>query len=66
MVEISLAGAGLAAWFKANWLMVILLAGILGAFIFLRTQPSPIGSVAEFNASLATGQPTIVEFYSNF
>lgn len=54
------------AWLKANWLLLIVLASFLGVFIFLRSKPSQVVSLDELNGLLASGQPTVVEFYSNF
>ena len=56
----------LAAWVKANWLLLIVLGLILGAFIFLRHRPSDVASLNELDGLLSAGQPTVVEFYSNF
>jgi len=55
-----------AAWVKANWLLLILLALMVGAFIFLRSKPSDVASVDELNGLLSAGQPTVIEFYTNF
>ena len=55
-----------AAWAKANWLLLIFLAIIASAFIFLRSKPSDVESLNELDGLLSTGQPTVVEFYSNF
>jgi len=56
----------LAAWVKANWLLLIVLVLMASAFIFLRSRPSNVASVDELDGLLAAGQPTVVEFYSNF
>jgi hypothetical protein len=50
---------------RENWLLVLIVAGIFGAFLALRTPPSAVGSVSEVDALLQSGQPTLVEFYSN-
>ena len=50
---------------RENWLFLLIMAGIVGAFIFLRTPASAVSSVAEVDAILQDGQPTFVEFYSN-
>jgi hypothetical protein len=55
-----------AAWAKANWLLLIFLAIIASAFILLRSKPSDVESLNELDGLLSTGQPTVVEFYSNF
>jgi hypothetical protein len=54
------------AWAKANWLLLVFLVLIAAAFIFLRSKPSNVASLNELDGLLSTGQPTVVEFYSNF
>jgi len=56
----------IAAWAKANWLLLIFLVMIATAFIFLRSKPSNVASLGELDGLLSAGQPTVVEFYSNF
>ena len=56
----------LTAWAKANWLLLIVLGLIVFAFIFLRHRPSNVASLDELDGLLSGGQPTVVEFYSNF
>jgi len=56
----------LTAWAKANWLLLIVLGLIVAAFIFLRHRPSNVASLDELDGLLSAGQPTVVEFYSNF
>lgn len=51
---------------KGLWVLLGIIVLIIGAFIFLRTQPSDIGSVDELTATLTDGQPKVIEFYSNF
>ncbi len=55
-----------AAWVKANWLLFIFLAMIASAFILLRSKPSNVASLNELDGLLSSGEPTVVEFYSNF
>lgn len=50
---------------RENWLLLLVVAGILLAFLFLRTPGSAVASVEEVDAILQNGQPTLVEFYSN-
>ncbi len=59
MIEVS-------AWLRANWLLLAVLVLIASAFILLRSKPSDVASFDELNGVLAAGQPTVVEFYSNF
>ena len=50
---------------RENWLFLLVVGGIVGAFLFLRTTASDVSSVAEVDAILQNGRPTFVEFYSN-
>lgn len=50
---------------RENWLFLLVVGGILVAFLVFRTPASRVGSVAELDAMLQSGQPTLVEFYSN-
>jgi hypothetical protein len=50
---------------RENWLFLLIVGGIVIGFMALRTPGSAVGSVAEVDALLTDGQPTLVEFYSN-
>ncbi|MBN1658787.1 MAG: hypothetical protein JXA93_10315 [Anaerolineae bacterium] len=50
---------------RENWLPLLVVGAIAVAFFSLRTTGSAVESVAEVDALLASGQPTLVEFYSN-
>jgi hypothetical protein len=50
---------------RGNWLFILLVGGIVAAFMVLRTPASAVGSVDEVDVLLHDGQPTLVEFYSN-
>ena len=50
---------------RENWLFLLIVGGILVAFMALRTPASAVDSAAEVDAILQDGQPTFVEFYSN-
>jgi hypothetical protein len=50
---------------RENWLFLLVVGGILVAFMALRTPASAVDSAAEVDAMLQDGQPTFVEFYSN-
>jgi len=56
-------------WFfrtwRENWLFVLVVGGILGAFVLLRTPGSDVTSVSDVDALLRDGRPTFIEFYSN-
>lgn len=51
---------------QENWLFFLALVALIGAFLFLRTPQSVVASVAEVEAIVQNGQPTLIEFYSNF
>ncbi len=55
----------MAAFLRENLFFLVVLALIAAAFIFLRTEPSAIGSLAELEAAISGGRPVIIEFYSN-
>ena len=50
---------------RQNWLLLLVMGGLVAGFLFLRTPASAVGSLAEVDALLQNGQPTLVEFYSN-
>jgi len=56
-------------WFvralRENWLFLLIVGGIVVAFMALRTPASAVGSMEELDGVLTNGQPTLVEFYSN-
>jgi hypothetical protein len=51
---------------RGLWMLLGLILVIAGAFIFLRIEPSDIGSADALAAMLIDGQPKVLEFYSNF
>ena len=46
---------------------VPILLGVLlvGGWLFLRTSATPLESVDDLDARLATGQPIVLEFFTN-
>ena len=58
-------GSHIAKVLRENWLILLVIGGILVAFLFLRTPGSAVASVEEVDAVLQNGQPTLVEFYTN-
>jgi hypothetical protein len=50
---------------RRNWLFVLIVGALAAAFLVLRTPGSAVGSMAEVDAILTSGQPTLVEIYSN-
>jgi hypothetical protein len=55
----------LSRFFRENWLFVLVIGGIVVAFMVLRTPASDVASMAEVDAQIAGGEPTLIEFYSN-
>ncbi len=55
----------LARILRENWLLLLIVGALAVAFLALRTPASAVGSVAEVDAILTSGQPTLVEFYTN-
>jgi hypothetical protein len=55
----------LAIFVRENALFLIVLLGIVAAFVLLRTKGSDVNSVTELDEMLSSGQPAVVEFYSN-
>jgi hypothetical protein len=58
-------GRGAVRILRENWLLLLIAGALLVAFLVLRTPASAVGSVAEVDAILTGGQPTLVEFYAN-
>jgi hypothetical protein len=54
------------SWIRDNWLLLLVLTVLAGAFFLLRSQPSDVGSPDDLNRMLTGGRPTVVTFYSNF
>jgi hypothetical protein len=57
----------LAVWLRSNGLILLFIAGLALVFFIFRTRPTPgIASLSELEANFNTGQPVVLEFYSNF
>jgi hypothetical protein len=44
----------------------IVVVALVGVWLLVRTGPSTYSDVAQVEEALADGQPTLVEFYSNY
>jgi hypothetical protein len=53
------------SFFRENALFIVVLVGLIGAFVFLRTKGTDLDSLDELDDLLASGQPVVVEFFSN-
>jgi hypothetical protein len=58
-------GERLMGLLRENWLLLLVIGGLVAAFLVLRTPASAVGTVGEVDAILQNGQPTLVEFYTN-
>ena len=50
---------------RENALFIVVLLVLIGGFVLLRTRGTELESLDEFDTLLSTGQPVVVEFYSN-
>ena len=48
-----------------NWLMILVVGAVAGAYLFLRTPGDNLASTAEFDALVTAGTPTLLELYTN-
>ena len=52
-------------FWRENWLVIIVITMMIGGYLFLRTPGDELVSTADFDAQVAGGTPTVVEFYTN-
>jgi len=50
---------------QENWLLILVVAVMIGGYGFLRTSGDDIASTAEFDALVSDGTPTLIQFFSN-
>ena len=50
---------------KENALVIVVIVAMVGGYLFLRTPGDKMASIAEFDALVTSGTPTLIEFYSN-
>lgn len=54
-------------WARLNWMLLAFITVVALAFVLLRTSPTAgINSIQSLDATVSSGQPVVVEFYSNF
>ncbi|MDX1520194.1 MAG: hypothetical protein R3264_01030 [Anaerolineae bacterium] len=59
--------AALLEWFRLNWGLLTFIAIIVVAFFFLRNTPTPgIDTLANLEQVTHSGEPVVLDFYSNF
>ncbi|MCJ7739467.1 MAG: hypothetical protein MUQ10_19510 [Anaerolineae bacterium] len=52
-------------FWSENWVVLLIIGGMLAAFLALRTKGDNFPSTADFDMQIASGIPSLVEFYSN-
>ena len=52
-------------FWRENGLVILVIAAMIGGYLFLRTPGDELASTAAFEAQVTAGTPTVVEFYSN-
>ena len=59
-------GGVIGQFLHENWLLLIVIAAMVAAYLFLRTPADPLASTQAFDHQVQAGNmPTLVEFYSN-
>jgi thiol-disulfide isomerase/thioredoxin len=52
-------------FWKENWFLILVVTLLAAGYLFLRTPGDTFASLADLEARLTAGRPTIIEFYSN-
>jgi hypothetical protein len=52
-------------FWRENGLVILVIAIMIGGYLFLRTPGDKLVSTADFDAQVTVGVPTVVEFYTN-
>jgi len=50
---------------KENWVSLLIVVGLPLAWFVLRSEGTALASVDAFERMVATGQPVVVDFFSN-
>lgn len=59
--------SGLLEWVRLNWVLLAFIFGLAAAFLLLRTRPTEgIDSVQSLDNVVVSGEPVVLDFYSNF
>ncbi len=58
-------GEQLLAFIRENALFLGVLVAMVAGFLLLRTKSTDLASLDEFDALISSGQPVVVELYSN-
>jgi hypothetical protein len=56
----------LAKVIRGVWVVALTFLALALVFLYLRTTPTPLSTLLDFEALTQGGQPVLVEFYSNF
>jgi hypothetical protein len=54
-----------ARFVRDNWFTLLILGGLLAAWLLLQTQSTPLASAEEFEQRIRAGQPVAVYVFSN-
>jgi len=52
-------------FWEENWLTLLVVLVLAGAYVFLRTPGDAFASLESLQSELRSGSPTVIEFYSN-
>ena len=57
--------SGILQIIRGNIIIIVVIASLITGYFLLRTSPSDIASLEELQTLISSGQPVLVEFYSN-
>jgi len=55
----------LAHYVEQNWFFLLLIVGVAAAWLFLSQRGTPLSSLRDFDRKTQSGQPVVVELFSN-
>jgi len=50
---------------EQNWFFLLLIVAVVAAWLFLGQRGTPLSSLDDFDRKIQSGQPVVVEFFSN-